>query len=329
MAESCKVDTSPDSSVNCANQFVEKNVVAAVQGVDYAADAALPILQKAGIVEIGVFAFSPAMNTAQGDAYFTLFSNEDNYAGDLVTHQSLGAESVAVVMPDLPTSRALDEDVIQPTAEKLGMSATAFYYAPEVDWTTFAATIVSTSPDGVSFPASDEATCTAGVEALRTAGFDRYIHASACSELIDQLDPAMLENVFNHNEFFYPNFTSIPEKAQNDIDIFTRYMERDYPGYSSLVLTQLGFHIAVQVADMLRQVPGEITAESVKAAMPTVTGESFFRDAGDVYDCSGANSWPGTTACSSSEFYTVLTPEGQKELLPNQPPDLTGLFPSN
>ena len=314
--------------MNCANEFVEAGVVAAVQGVDVAADAALPILKEAGIVEIGFFAFSPGMNVAVGDAFFTLFANEDNYAGDLVTQQSLGATSEAVVMADLATSKSLDEQVIQPTAEKLGMDVTAFYYPTQVDWTTFAATIVATDPDAVSFPAAEDQVCLAAIPALRGAGFTGYIHASSCSEIIDKLDADMLEKVINHNEFYYSTFTSIPPKAQQDIDTFLRFIERDFPEYTSLVYTQLGFHIAVQVADMLRQVPGEITAESVKAAMPDTKGESFFRDTGDTYDCSGANSWPGTSACASSEFFTEVTPDKQKQLLPDQPPDLSAVRPA-
>ena len=47
-AETCNLDITPESSVNCANQFVEKNVVVAVQGVDVAADAALPIWGRPG-----------------------------------------------------------------------------------------------------------------------------------------------------------------------------------------------------------------------------------------------------------------------------------------
>jgi branched-chain amino acid transport system substrate-binding protein len=328
-AEECELDVTPESSVNCANQFVEKNVVAAVQGVDVAADAALPILKQAGIVEIGFFAFSPAMNKAKGDAYFTLFANEDNYAGDLVTQQQLGAKSEAVVMADLPTSKSLDQDVIQPTAKKLGMQVKAFYYPTSVDWTTFAATIVATSPDAVSFPAAEDQVCLAAVPALRTAGFTGYIHASSCSEIIDKLDAKTLEKVINHNEYYYPSFTSIPPKAEQDIDIFMRYIKRDHPDFKSLVYTQLGFHIAVQAADMLRQVPGDINAASVKAAMPNTKGEMFFRDTGDRYDCSGANSWPDTSACSSSEFFTKVTPDKKKELLPDQPPDLSGVRPAS
>ena len=327
-ADICNLDVTPESSVKCANQFVEKKVVAAIQGVDVAADAALPILKEAGIVEIGFFAFSAAMNKARGDAYFTLFSNEDNYAGDLVTQQKLGAKSEAVLMEDLPTSKALDTDVIQPAAKKLGMTAKPFYYSATTDWTTFAATIMASAPDAVSIPAAQDSVCLAAIPALRAAGFKGYLHAGSCTE-IEKLDLKALDKVINHNEFFYTSFESVPAKPQKDLDTFLRFIKRDFPNFKSLLYTQLGFHIAVQAADMLRQVPGtDINAKTVKAAMPKTKGESFFRAAGDTYDCSFAKSWPGTSACSSSENFTKFNANKKKELLPDQPTDLKAVRPA-
>ncbi len=327
--DECKLDVTPESSVNCANTFVQNNDVVAIQGVDVAADAALPILKAAGIAEIGFFAFSPAMNRAKGDAFFTLFSNEDNYAGDLFTQHALGAKSEAVVMADLPTSHSLDTDVIQPTAKKIGMTATAFYYPTQADWTTFAATVLASSPDAVSFPAAEDSVCLAAVPALRSAGFTGYIHASSCSEIIDKLDAKTLDKVINHNEYYYPTFTKIPAKPKADLDIFMKYIKRDHPDFKSYVYTQLGFSMAVQAADMLRQVPGDTyTAAAVKAALPNTKGTSeFFRDAGDGYNCTSGG-WPGTTACAGSEFFTKVTADKKKELLPNQPPDLKALRPA-
>ena len=327
-ADYCNLDVTPESSVKCANQFVEKKVVAAVQGVDVAADAALPILKEAGIVEIGFFAFSPAMNRAKGDAYFTLFSNEDNYAGDLVTQQALGAKTEAVLMEDLPTSKSLDTDVIQPTAKKLGMTVKPFYYSATTDWTTFAATIMASNPDAVSIPAAQDSVCLSAIPSLRAAGFKGYLHAGSCTE-IEKLDVKDLDKIINHNEFFYTSFETVPPKPQKDLDDFLRFIKRDFPEFKSLLYTQLGFHIAVQSADMLRQVPGDdISAKTVKAAMPNTKGPSFFRDENDTYDCSGESSWPGTTACSSSEVFTKFNADKKKVLLPNQPTDLSKVRPA-
>ena len=241
----CELDVTPESSVNCANRFVEAGVVAAVQGVDVAADAALPILQQAGIVEIGFFAFSPAMNSAVGDAYFTLVSHEEGYAADMKMQKTLGASSMAVVQADLPSAHAVFEDVYTPTSERVGIEVQDFYYPSQADWTTLAATILASSPDAVSLPAAEDSVCLAAVPALRAAGFTGVIHASSCSQIIDDLSPEELENTISHNEFYYETFTEIPAKPARDLEIFRKYM----PEVDSLVYAQLGFADAVDVAD--------------------------------------------------------------------------------
>ncbi|MFT3854384.1 MAG: ABC transporter substrate-binding protein [Ilumatobacteraceae bacterium] len=327
-ADLCKLDVTPESSVNCANEFVEKNVVMAVQGVDVAADAMLPVIKQAGIVEFGFFAFTPGMNNAVGDAYFSLFSQEEGFAADLMTQQSLGAKKEAVVQADLPTTHALLDSVIKPTAAKLGMEIAPFFYPTTADWTTLAATILASDPDAISLTAAEDSVCLAAVPALREAGFKGVIHASSCSEIIDELPVEQLQNVISHNEFYYPTFTQIPAKAQADIDTYMRYIKRDFPNFTSLVYTQLGFHVAVQAADILRQIPGDaITAADVKAGITKTKGGEFFRDSDNGYDCSKP-SWPNTTACGTGLIFTKITSDRRKEPLPNQPVDVSSVRPA-
>ena len=328
-AEICKLDVTPESSVNCGNQFVEKNVVMAVQGVDVAADAMLPVIKQAGITEFGFYPFTGGVDKAVGDAYFSLFSQEEGFAADLVTQQKLGAKKEAVVQADLPAAHTFFDTVAKPTAAKLGMDIAPFYYPTQADWTTLAATILASNPDAVSLPAAEDSVCLAAVPALRSAGFKGYIHASSCSEIIDKLDAATLTNVISHNEFYYPTFTSIPAKAQSDIDTYMKYIKRDFPDFKSLVYTQLGFHVAVQAADILRQMPGDpITAKDVHDNIAKAKGGEFFRDSNNGYDCSKP-SWPGTTACGTGLIFTKITADKAKEPLPDQPVDVSGVRPTS
>jgi branched-chain amino acid transport system substrate-binding protein len=316
-ADTCNVDITPESSVNCANQFVEKNVVAAVQGVDVAADAALPIWKQASIVDIAFAGFTPGLNASRGDAFVTLFDSRDILAQNLIMQQKLGAKSVAIVQEDLASTKAYYDSVEKPTADKLGLKLQPFYYSATTDWTTFAATILSTSPDGIDFPAAQDPVCLAAIPALRSAGFTGTLHASSCSEYVNKLPIDVAEGVVNHNEFYYPTMDKIPAKPKADLAIFDRYMKRDVPNLKSIVYGELGFHIAVQAADMLRQVKGDITPQTVRATMPTTKGPMFFRESG--YDCS-KNYWPpDSAACSSEVIYTQLNKDKVKVILPINP----------
>jgi branched-chain amino acid transport system substrate-binding protein len=325
-AETCNLDITPESSVNCANQFVEKNVVVAVQGVDVAADAALPIWKQASLVDIAFAGFTPGLNASRGDAFVTLFDSRDILAQNLIMQQKLGAKNVAEVQQDLASTKAYFDSVEKPTADKLGLGLQPFYYSETTDWATLAATILSTNPDGVDFPAATDAVCLAAIPALRSAGFTKTIHASSCAEYVEKLPVDQVTGIVNHNEFYYPTMTNIPAKAQHDIDIFLKYMKRDVPDLKSLVYGELGFHIAVQAADMLRQVKGDITPQTVRATMPTTKGPMFFRETG--YDCS-KNFWPpDSAACSGEVIYTRANADRKKDVLDINPIDVTAVRPT-
>jgi len=324
-AEICKLDVTPESSVNCANQFVEKNVVVAVQGVDVAADAALPIWGQAGLVDIAFAGFTPGLNASRGKAFVTLFDTRDAAAQTLIMYQKLGDKKLALAAQDLPAAKQYFDTLTKPLADKLGLQVQPFYYSNTTDWTSFAATMLSTNPDAIDFGAATDEVCLASIPAIRNAGFKGNLHESSCSEYVDKLSPDLIDGIINHNEFYYPTFTAIPAKPQHDLDIFQRYMKRDVPGLKSIVYGELGFHIAVQAADMLRQVQGDITPQTVAKAMPTTKGPMFFRDTG--YDCS-QNYWPpDSAACSAGVLYTRTTKDRKKEPMDLNPIDSSSLRP--
>src|SRR4051794_13150889 len=324
-AETCNLDVTPESSVNCANQFVEKKVVVAVQGVDVAADAALPIWGQAGLVDIAFAGFTPGLNASRGKAFVTLFDTRDAAAQTLIMYQKLGDKKLALAAQDLPAAKQYFDTLTKPLADKLGLQVQPFYYSNTTDWTSFAATMLSTNPDAIDFGAATDEVCLASIPAIRNAGFKGNLHESSCSEYVDKLSPDLIDGIINHNEFYYPTFTSIPAKPQHDLDIFQRYMKRDVPGLKSIVYGELGFHIAVQAADMLRQVQGDITPQSVAKTLPTTKGPMFFRDTG--YDCS-KNYWPpDSAACSAEVIYTKANKDRKKEPLSINPVDSSGVRP--
>jgi ABC-type branched-subunit amino acid transport system substrate-binding protein len=288
-----------------------------VQGVDVAADAALPIWKQAGLVDIAFAAFTPGLNTSRGQAFVTLGDSRSGLAKNLIMQQKLGATNVAWVVQDVASSKAYYDQVIKPIADQLKLKVNPFYYDNTTDWTTLAATILATNPNGIDFPAATDEVCLASIPALRSAGYSGTLHESSCAEYVDKLPADQVNGIINHNEFYYPTFTSIPPKPQHDIDVFMRYMKRDVPDLKSLVYGELGFHIAVQAADMLRQVPGDITPQSVAAALPKAKGPMFFRDTG--YDCS-QDYWPPDSAgCSDDALYTRANKDRKKEPLDINP----------
>ncbi|MEU9888896.1 ABC transporter substrate-binding protein [Sphaerisporangium sp. NPDC051011] len=319
----CKTDVTPESSVNCANKFVGERVVMATQGVDYATDAALPILQKAGIVDTSGFAYGPLENTAVGDAYVAYASNEEGYAAGVVQLAKMGAKSMAMVLADVPPLHTAMDKVIVPAAERLGVKVTPFFFSSPTDWTSFGATVLASDPNAIAFYGVD-ADCIAAVPAFRSLGFSGIIQAGTCAVMADKFKPSELTDVIVGNSIYNASMAPIPDDVQADIHIFERYTKDD--GIENRGQAMQGFLTGTWVADLLSQVKGDLTAASVKSAMKTAKGRLFFRTTG--YDCSKP-SWPGTTACSTGFFFTKVNDAGKSEVLPGQPVDVSGILPSS
>ncbi|MFE0358924.1 ABC transporter substrate-binding protein [Streptomyces nigra] len=324
-AISCKTDGTPEASVNCANQFVEQKTVLAVQGADFGADAMLPVLKSAGLVEFGNFPLTPSVNSARGDAYFMQGSAEEGYAANLVQLRNLKASKVAVVMVDNPASHDTYRKVIEPAAARLKLKTKVFYVPAQSDWTVQAATVLAWGPDAIStYVAADSL---AAVPAFRSAGFAGYISAGANTEIIPQLDASVRDKVLFSAPYYLPEFTDPPAEVKKDLDAFAVYTSK-LPKDGSVTQRQTGFYTALLAAQLLRDVgtgTDALTAETVHAGVKTWKGERQpFRSTG--WDCS-TPTWPGTTACGSGNVYATPGKGGKLSPLPDQPVDIAAVLP--
>jgi len=322
-AVECKTDVTPETSVACANKFVSKKVVMATQGVDYAADAGLPILKEAGILDSSAFAYGPASNTAVGDVIVSESSNQEGYAASLVQLSNMGAKKVAVVLADVPPSHTAMQDVVVPSGKRLGVDVSPYFYTSPADWTSLGATVLAGKPDAIVYFATD-ADCIAAEPAFRSLGFKGIIQAGICSVLASKFSPGELKDVVVANPFYNATMTPIPEGVQSDLDIFAKYTAGK--GIKNVGQAMQGFFMGTWIADVLSQVKGEVTAQSVKATAATAKGKLFFRDTG--YDCS-APTWPGTTACGGGYLFTEVNSDGKNEVMPHQPADISPIRPTS
>ena len=318
----CNVDVTPESAVNCANQFVENGVVAAVQGYDLAVDAALPILSEAGILEIAPQPLGPAINSSLGDAIVLGSSTQGGQAmTGLLLAKDQGAKKLAYLLADVPSMHSVFETV-EASAAGLGVEVEAYFYQQPTDWTTFAATVVAGGADSISMFGVD-ADYLAAIPAFRTAGYTEMFNANTFAQ-VDELDPDLRENVAVGGSFYNSDMLNdVPSVAQADIDIYERYNESSIDS-ARPTPPRVGFYMAVMTADVLRQVDDPTSAEAVQEQAPEASGHAFFTD--NDYDCA-TPSWPGTTSCVGVTVYATLTEDGKLEVLPGQPVDMTAIMP--
>lgn len=323
-AKTCNVDVTPESVVNCGNQFVEDNVVLAVQGIDFAVDAMLPVLKSAGILNVAPNPLGASEDTAIGDVVVMGGSQAGGATiSSLFQARNSGAKKIAFVFADQPTLHTI-YDGLAPVTKKLGVETDAYFYPQPTDWTTFAPTVLAGNPDYIQLAAVD-ADCLAAIPAFRSAGFTGTIDAGSCSGLVQTLDADQLKNVIVGSDRYTPDMTDLPAKVQGDVDVFNKYMAK-HPDITDPAQSRSGFYIAVQAAELLRGVTGDVTAKSVLEQGPKSTGTVFFSDT--KYDC-GNPSWPGTTSCTSTYLLSEITADRKLKLLPGQPVDLSEIFPQS
>lgn len=318
----CNVDGTPAASVKCANQFVSEGVVAVVQGIDLSSDAALEILDGAGIPFVGHSQFG-AVQSNSPNAWFFGVAPGAIYGVPLQTlKEEFGVETVAFLNPDSPVTRAVAEMDLDPVAEKLGIELTKNFYNPtSPNYNAVFASAVTEDPDAV-FIVAPEADCTGFVQAGRTLGYQGKIFAGSCSQFVTA-DPAAAEGVLSDSDVYVPDDTSqIPASAAEQIEIYLTAMEGQ-PASNVTGFSQWTFSTMQDLAAVARTIDGEVTSESLKTALRSVSGMDSFM--GQPLTCDGKQ-WPNSISVCAPGLLVYVVEDGKRQLLTDEFVNIAPLY---
>src|SRR3954470_24264033 len=185
--ERCATNGTPESAIDCVNGFIEKHVVAVIEGTDLGADAALPLLKDAGIPMLGHVQFGAGRMFDANAYYFGAAAIAYGVAA-LRYYKDQGAQTITWFLPDEGTSHAFTDSFLLPAAEKIGVDyKTVYYDAANPNWSVLAATAVSENPDASGSVAATDAQCAEMVSALRDAGYQGRVFAASCFGLADAI----------------------------------------------------------------------------------------------------------------------------------------------
>jgi branched-chain amino acid transport system substrate-binding protein len=322
----CNVDGSPESSVGCANQFVENDVVTAAQGVDIGGDALLPILAEAGVAEVGWLPFGPQQRLAVGDAFFFGSASPSFAMSSVLALQELGAQKIEFIFQDVPSAHSYQDDVIAPLAEELGLEINTQFYDPAApDWATITATAMASQPDAIGSPAIPEPDCVGMVTALKAANYTGDIWGAGCSVFIDVLGPEVAQGVYTYADVYIPDVMAdappeVAEELQTYVDLMTAAgLEDKIEGFA-----QGGFGVAMDLYTALSQMEGDIDSTTFLEHMQTATGRRFM---GQDFNCDGS-AWPGETACQVGVIIYQVGPDGNRVMASDGFADISEYVPT-
>lgn len=292
----CLTDGSPESSIDCANRFAEERVVAVLQGIDFGSDAAVPILETAGIPLVGHTAFGTAQSVSR-DAFFLGAALPAYGVAPLkVMRDELGARSAVYLGSDTKLIRAFVDGAIAPAARAAGIELTPIYYqAGNANFSSVLTSALSKRPD-VIFTTAPDPDCIGIVKAAKTLGFDGALFAGSCSAFIAE-DPASADGVYTSSDLWEPEAAdAAPPEKRAQVEEYVAAMEAAEPRYVNS-FAQDSFAATVDLAAVLADVQGEVTASSVRRALAAADGLDGFM--GQTLACDGRQ-WPGQpTACGA------------------------------
>jgi branched-chain amino acid transport system substrate-binding protein len=312
---SCSGDGSPETSIGCANQFVQAKVPLVLEGVDDGADGMLPILKSARIPLVGGLPFSAAVSTSSNAFFFDSALPALTVAPMDYFHQQ-GVKSIVYMLADTPSNQFFSQKLLAPTAKALGIKYKTLFYDPSApQWTVLAATAESLHPDLVGTPAALDPDCEGMFNALRGSGYTGKVFIASCENAAQTLG-ARADGAYLYTFFWWPGSpqdATAPKRAE--IDAYVSSMKQ--AGQSKWIDSNAAFGFAdvVTLARALSAMhQSSLTGQSVAGGLRATKDLNAFL--GQAITCNHT-AFPGQSACSTGVLMYQVAGSGQLHLVSN------------
>ncbi|GAA0584806.1 ABC transporter substrate-binding protein [Actinomadura livida] len=269
VVEACSVDGTPESTIGCANKFVQEGVVAAFDGFNLSSSAGIAILEAAKIPLIGQIPFDQTTGSAASGRVYLGPPQASFLIGALQGFKAEGKKSATLTLVDTPASHKTIDTQLKPLAGALGIKANGLYYSPtNPNFSALAATIASTKPDVAGLIAAPNAsTCIQLIKNLRSVGYKGDIFVAACMGFIKS-DPANAPGATLYSSVWLPGTEKhAPKEAVDNLKAATEYISKtsgpaDFYAYAQFA-TVVDFAKALSAGSS----SGELTGESVLSTL--------------------------------------------------------------
>ncbi|MGY1716527.1 ABC transporter substrate-binding protein [Geodermatophilus sp. SYSU D01106] len=307
----CSGDGTPETGVNCANGFVSSDVPVVFDAYDGTSVGAMtPILAEAGIPIVGTLAGQGVAEAAEyGTAFYFSGPLETSALGMVTVLSDQGAATAALAVTDAPSSHGYVDQLVKPLGEELGLDVTGVYTTVDnLNYQVLAQTELASDPDVAGVIALPEDACTGLVQALRQNGFEGTMFAGSCSQFIEELGGEAAGAIVQPRLWVPRSYDNAPAEVQEELDAFSEAMEA--VGYEDELSARSLYSFAgiVNLATILDEMDGEITAQAVTDAMKGV--QDFKTFLGPEVTCDGEQ-WPGRPgACSHEAIFFEVQDDG-------------------
>ncbi|WP_419229331.1 ABC transporter substrate-binding protein [Gordonia sp. CPCC 205515] len=224
----CGIDqTAPESTISCANQFVQAGVVAAIDGYDSESQSAVPILTSAKIPLVGQIPFNTATGASADNRVYFGPPPAAFLVGFMQTLKQQGKTSLTLANADLPQAHQVFDGLLAPLGKQLGIDVKSVYYPPAgPNFTALATTLAEGNPDAAGLMTSaNDNTCTKLAQSLRSVGYKGTMFMAACTEFIDTMGSQAVGAETYSPGWQPPAIESAPEPAKSNLKVAQKYID--------------------------------------------------------------------------------------------------------
>jgi len=301
----CYVDGSPESSINCANEFVNDRVALDFMGVDVGIGSALPVLQNAGIPVIGTVGTSTQLSNP--DSFVLHGGNGPDVAALAQALKDAGAAKITFIdLSGLGAGATAAFEIAKAVAPRLGIGISELQVpVTNTDWTSVVASALAGKPDGFVLDLSEDG-CTSVLQALHAANF-KGTSDGPCSNYLRVLGNSAPPTVAA-TAVWTPDLRQYaPQDVQSRLDIYTNAMKTS--GHADVVNSpgaSRTFSGWMELAQILRGIKGPINMASVKTGLQGASDVPGYL--GPSLHC-GKGVWPSEpSVCSAQELLLRIEP---------------------
>lgn len=298
--EVCNTEFSAEGSTSCGQQFVEAGVPAVLGGIDVFGNA-VDTLGENGIPYVGGIPVSTQSVTADNSFQWSGGTWGATVAFAEHAAQS-GAEKVSIVYGDFG-SITHSAEVGQQVLEDAGVDAQLVPYPIlSTDISSALNAAAASDPDAIMVLAAD-AGCKAGFDGLDALDLDAtryFVGACASPTIIDEVGPELAEGAI-----FNVEGPIGAQQPNSDFSLYAAVVEEYGDGLDPIGAATVTFRATMNLYAVLRQIEGDITAESITDALRSQVDAPSF--AGHPYTCDG-DQFDGLPAmCSPQQILGEMT----------------------
>lgn len=304
----CETGADPAGAADCANQFVEEDVVAVTLGQSAVAPAVWEPLHAAGVP---TFWFQAGGEISEDDeSSFNVFNPEVTLFGlPLSVAESEGADRVAFVVIDVPQALETLERGADTFTEAAGVEYEIVKIAPGTADMTSQMQQVADSGAGVVQVTGNDAFCIAAFNGLNTVGYDGAV-SSVSQCITDATREGVAGDVL---EGTYVTSTVSMDEDDPTYQLYEAAMDaygddvQDVPN----TITMSGYVAMAGLLTGLDEISGDITHETVIETMKSMPEAELPGGGGMTYQCGGSASEEYPAVCTNESLRTQLDAEGE------------------